>query len=119
MIEIHALALAVCRARVEGGEEHARASHAARQLAAYPKLVGYCATCAEPNVGLLGRLVELASGTADGSDRSVQAGLEIFNACSERKLTMAEALSGAAATLERERHERRAQTTEQGPFSQT
>jgi hypothetical protein len=113
MIEIHALALAVCRARVEGGEEHARASHAARELAAYPKLVGYCASCAEPNVGLLGRLVELASGTADGSDRSdrsdrsVQAGLEIFNACSERKLTMAEALSGAAATLEREQRERR------------
>jgi hypothetical protein len=110
MIEIHALALAVCRARAEGGEEHARASHAARELAAYPKLVGYCASCAEPNVGLIGRLVELASGTADGSDRSdrsVEAGLEIFNACSERKLTMAEALSGAAATLEREQRERR------------
>ena len=100
MLDIEALAIAVCRARAEGDEASARASHAAKALAQYPKLVGYCASCARPNVELIARLVQLASGTADAS---VQAGLEIFNACSERKLTMAEALSGAAATLERER----------------
>ena len=102
MSDVFALAVEVIRARKETDEEGARSTDAARALGAYPKLLQYCVETPSPNLGLLARLVELASGT---TNRSVEAGLEIFNACSERKLTMAEALSGAAATLERERRE--------------
>jgi hypothetical protein len=94
-----ALAVEVCRLRADSPES-ARGSDAAAALGAHPALLKYCLSCAEPNLALLRRLVELSSGS---TNRSVEAGLEIFNACSERKLTMAEALAGASATLERER----------------
>jgi hypothetical protein len=99
-VDVLALAVEVCRERAKGDEGSARACEAAVALGAYPKLVGYCVTCATPNLDLLARLVELGTGT---TNRSVEAGLEIFNACSAKKLTMAEALAGAAETLERER----------------
>lgn len=102
MADVLAHAIEVCRARREGDEESARTTSSAAALEAYPKLLKYCLTTTNPNLELLARLVELSSGS---SNRSVEAGLEIFNACSERKLTMQEALSGAAATLERERRE--------------
>ena len=102
MSDVLALAVEVCRARSEGDEESARETDAARALGAYPRLLKYCVETTSPNLALLARLVELSSGA---TNRSVEAGLEIFNACSERKMTMSEALSGAAATLERERRE--------------
>ena len=98
-VAVLALAVEVCRLRADSPDS-ARRSDAAVALGAHPALLKYCISCADPNLDLLRRLVELSSGS---TNRSVDAELEIFNACSERKPTMASAIAGASETLECER----------------
>jgi hypothetical protein len=84
------------------GTEEARECDAARALGAtHPRLLEYCLQTEAPDLGLLEKLLVLAD--AGGAQRSTEAGLAIFNACvpPERRMSMREALAGAAAALRR------------------